>query len=69
MLPFFCGSGRYTRSLDMTRNFPNRGHTHEFEEDLGKIWENFGKDFGIYFQKDFGKDFGRTTRKFGLKWT
>jgi hypothetical protein len=53
----------------MTRNFPNRGHTHEFEEDLGKIWENFGKDFGIYFQKDFGKDFGRTTRKFGLKWT
>ena len=48
-------------------NFPKRGHTHEFNNDIGNISENFAEDFGIYFQKDFGKDFMRTTRKFGLK--
>ena len=48
-------------------NFPKRGHTHEFNNDIGNISEGFDQAFGIYFQKDFGKDFGRTTKKFGLK--
>ncbi len=52
----------------MTKNFPNRGHSHQFNTDIGNISGDFEQAFGIYFQKDFGKDFGRTTKKFGLKW-
>ena len=67
MLPFFCGSGRYTRRI--MANFPKRGHTHEFNIDIGDISEKFAENFGYYMQKNFGKDFSRTTKKFGLKWT
>jgi len=50
-------------------NFPKRGHSHEFIDNLGDITSKFAQNFGYYFQKDFGKDFSRTTKKFGLKWT
>ena len=52
----------------MTKNFPNRGHSHKFIDDIADISSKFAQNFGYYFQKDFGKDFSRTTKKFGLKW-
>lgn len=51
----------------MTKNFPNRGHTHQFITDLAGDAEKFAQNFGYYMQKNFGKDFGRTTKKFYLK--
>ena len=52
----------------MTKNFPNRGHSHQFIIDLADITEKFADSFGVYLQKNFKKDFGRTTKNFGLKW-
>ncbi len=52
----------------MTKNFPNRGHSHKFIIAMDDITSKFAINFGYYMQKDFGNDFKRTTKRFGLKW-